>query len=395
MQKNWAYIAALALGALVSPSAAAQELGVRGGVSPIHEKGRFSIVAENDAFTFYLPGMTDRFYTNGVYLASEWSSPLVDDWTRNVTFGELVPSEHRAYFGFGFTHELHTPETINPCGAKYNDPLATSEEPRDVGYDNCKAAENDWREHYADEDQPFSALWSLFISAQRYFDAGRTHGAFSELRIWARVDLGQYGEDAARGYEVQKYWHGFFNQAVLGSKDEPAATPMGWKLGEPGTDASWLVQGSIGSDLNLYRETLGSIAWPLGFELVGRGHSRVGSARNDLGADVVVRLGLLPEHASLPLKEPGQYQASNLYIEGSAGGVAVLTDATQGAFDDYRHFLDGYSLGLHAKAMGAGLSLSLNWERIAFLHPLKPYPSHETIDETYHRYGRAALEFSY
>ncbi len=378
-------------------TAAGQALGVRGGVSPIQENGRFSIIAENDLFSFGVGTPTDRFYSNGIYLHSDWTSPLLDSATKWLAVGPFVPASHRSYVGLGLSHELHTPATINACASRYGDPLATPEAPGRVDPALCADAERDWAQNYADQDFPFSAVWSVFATAQRYFHRNATKGAFTQFRVWGRTDLGGYGRGAGLGYAVQKNWHGFFNDAFVKKGDTLATTPSGWLAQGDDAPEHLLVQVSAGADMSLLRWANGVIsdhAFP-GVELDGRVHARAITPRNQLGAGVTLRGGLLPEHASAPTRPPGVAQAWNLYLEASADATAVITDYTYGAIDEYRHFLDEYSLGAHLKIMGVGLGASLNFQRQLFIDPLEKYPSRERVTEPFHRYGRVAVEFTY
>jgi hypothetical protein len=381
----------LALGLLLTTPVLGQTLGARGGVSPIQGKGRFSLVVENDLFFKRVP--TDRFYTNGIYLHSEWSSP----WLRLFAVRLAVPpfraAKDRSYIGAGLSHELHTPDTINPCGARYRDPLATAENPRQTPFGVCADAEADWRNNYAAHDKPFAAVWSLFLSAQSYFHGQRSQGPFTQYRLWARAEGGSFGSSAGYGYEVQKNWHGFFNDAFVDSDSQAASTPVGWRLGPAKNDP--LVQVSGGSDLSLYRLGGDVALYRLGAEIDGRARGLLGFPRNLFGLGATLRAGLLPQHSSEPVAAPGAYQPSSAYLEASLDTSAVLTDYTNGELGNYRRFLDEYALGLALKLLGVAVGASVHWQRILYRDPLRPYPSREPISDRYHRYGRVALEFTY
>ncbi len=378
---------------VVAGPAAAQELGVRGGVSPLGEQGRLAIVSENDLFYFGVGEGTDRLYTNGIYLHSEWISPWVESLTDRLGVGWLFPARDRAYIGVGLTHELHTPETLNPCGSYYGDPLVTSEDPGARSRRECLLIEARWQDYYAERDRPFAAVGSVFFTAQRYLAAAATRGPFTQARLWARVDFGAWGSAAVAGYEVQKNWHGFFNDALLAADSAPAEQPIGWKLAEQRSRA--LVQGALGTDVSLFRSTTSVWSRPLGFEVEGRASVRAGTPRNTLSAGPAVRLGLLPDHASTPLRTTDELQSVEIYLEGWTGATAVVTDATYGAFDRYRHFRDEHGAAVVLKVLGTAVSAQLHAQRILFEHPLKQYPSLQPLDAKYHRYGRVALELTY
>jgi hypothetical protein len=97
-------------------------------------------------------------------------------------------------------------------------------------------------------------VWSIFLTAQRYVHRGVASGTLTQYRPWVRAELGGFGRDAAFGYEVQKNWHGFFNDA-FGAEGSLANTPTGWLLRDGADDSEkWpLVQVSAGFDLNLAR----------------------------------------------------------------------------------------------------------------------------------------------
>lgn len=382
---------------VLGKTASGQDLGEHGGVSPIEDNGRFSMVVENDLFTFGVGTPTDRFYTNGIYLHSDWSSPVLDRATKWVAMGPFVPALHRSYVGLGLSHELHTPATINPCASRYGDPLATPDSPGRVDPKLCAAADQDWAQHYAARDYPFVAVWSVFLTAQRYFHRNVASGPFTQFRVWGRADAGSYGRGAGFGYEVQKYWHGFFNEALVNKGDTLATTPSGWLAQGSNAPEYLLLQVSTGADFSLFRWAHGLIAnhvFP-GAELDGRVHAIAITPRDQVGAGLALRIGLLPEHASAPMRPPGVVQAWNLYLEGSADASAVIMDRTYGDFDRYRHFLDVYSLGVHLKVMGVAVGASLNWERILFIRPLEKYPSRAFVTDSLHRYGRVAIELTY
>ncbi len=371
---------------------AAAELGIRGGVSPLQAKGRFSIVVENDLFSFGVGDGTDRFYSNGIYLHSEWSSPLVDKLTRALIPPPFVAATDKAYAGLGLSHELHTPQTLTPCGAKFEDKLATSENPRDVPIEDCLEAERDWTDNYAERDRPFAAVWSLFLTMQRYFHSSAYQNALTQGRLWFRGDLGTYGAGAALGYEVQKHWHGFLNEALEADGEDLSSEPIGWVL--PGqTQSHLLLQASAGVDLSLYRLTLEDSRF--GTELDARSRLLVGVPRNELGVGLALRGGLLPDHAKRAIAAPGELQTFQAYLELSSDPSLVVTDLTYGEFDRYRHFRDEYSVGLVVKPWGVRFSAHLSWQRILFKEPLKLYPSTSSISSNFHRYGRVGVEFTY
>jgi hypothetical protein len=372
----------------------AGELGVRGGVSPIESKGRFAAAVENDLFSFGVGPGTDRFYTNGIYLHSEWSSPLLDDRTAWLGLAGFVPAQDRAYLGFGLAHELHTPQTLNPCGAVVDDPEVTSYSLNGADPQICLDAERDWGENYRSRDVRFTAVWALFLSIQRYFHNQHTQGALSQYRVWSRFDLGTHGRGAAHGFEVQKHWHGFFNEALEKEGEDLSVAPAGWRIPDEGK-VFLLTQLSAGTDLSLYRSTRPSYVGPLGYEVFGLGHFRLGLPRNQAGVGLRLLAGILPEHASMPLSLPGQYQRSSLVVQASARATGVASDPTHGAKDQRAYFTDDYSLGLRGKLVGVAVSATLNWQRNLFLRPLALYPSNDTIDTRYHRYGRVSLELSY
>jgi hypothetical protein len=372
-------------------SAVGQELGVRGGVSPIGAKGRFSIVSENDLYYFGFGPGTDRLYTNGIFLHSEWSSPWVDGATDWMRIGRLFPARDRAYIGLGLSHELHTPETLNPCGSYHGDPLATSDNPGT--YADCEDLEADWSERYAERDRPFAAVGSVFLTAQRYFATTSVNGPFTQARLWARLDVGSYGSSAVAGRQVQTAWHSFFNTALLKDGEAPAEVPKGWELSKQTSRA--LVQAALGTDLSLYRLTTPTVCGPFGVELDGRARLQLGVPRNTVGVGPAARVGCLPDHASMPLNRPGELQSVELYLEGSTGIAVVVTDLTYGDFDRYHHLRDEHSLGATLKLFGIAVEAQLDWQRIDFENPLKQYDSLEPLDARYHRYGRVALEFTY
>ena len=387
--------------AMTLPSlAAAQSLGGRGAVSAPADKGRFSIVLENDLFSFG-PVTTDRFYTNGIFLHTEWSSPVVADLASELELGGFEASPDRGYIGFGLAHELHTPETLNPCGALFGDPLATGANPRGAPEQACRQAELTWKNDFAERDRPFAAVWSGFLAAQRAFHSLYDDGLLPQYRLWARADLGSFGPGAGKGYEVQKNWHGFFNDALLEEGSDPARTPVGWRISARGEGSALLWQLSAGSEVSLYRLVLGPVLddadhWDrLGAEVALRTQVLVGAPRNLASAGLVLRALLLPRPFSDPVTPPGEYQSSHLYVEASADAAPVLTDMTYGDWSRYRHFRDNYSVGLHGKLMGLTLAADLTWQRILFEDPLAEFPSTRPIDDTYHRYGSVSLELTY
>jgi hypothetical protein len=174
-----ALICGLLIG-LLSSAAHAQELGVRGGVPHDLGNGSFSLVTENDLYTFGAGTSTDRFYTNGIFLHSDWSSPVADRASRWLALRPFVPAELRTYLGLGLSHELHTPATINACAAVTGDPLATSEDPRGVDPVLCSEADEAWARDYARIDRPFAAVWSVFATLQRYAHRETASGLFTQ-----------------------------------------------------------------------------------------------------------------------------------------------------------------------------------------------------------------------
>jgi len=295
----WAVIA------LSASAAHAQELGGRGGVPRNLGNGAFSLVAENDLFTFGSGTSTDRFYTNGIFIHSDWSSPVADRHSRWLALPPFVPADYRTYLGLGFSHELHTPETINACAARYGDPLATFENSRGVDPALCMEADDDWARRFAKRDRPFAAVWSGFITFQRYAHLRAPSGRLTQYRLWSRFDIGTYGRTAAYGYQVQKNWHGFFNDALV--SDEPATIPSGWRVPNGRATSNPLIQASAGIDLNLFRfqkAYLSELVFP-GVELDARARVLAIVPRNHLGAGFVFRAGLLPEHSSAPKERAG------------------------------------------------------------------------------------------
>jgi hypothetical protein len=237
----------------------------------------------------------------------------------------------------------------------------------------------------------------VFLTAQRYFHREVENGALSQFRVWGRSDVGGWGRGAGLGYAVQKNWHGFFNDAFVKEGDSLATTPTGWLAQGPNAPANTLVQVSAGGDLSLFRWAPGLIDHRIfpGVELESRVHAIAITPRNQLGAGLTLRAGLIPEHSREPMRPPGKLQVWTLYVEGSADASAVLTDATYGDFDRYRHFLDEYTIAGHLKVMGVELVASLNWERQLFIGALEKYPSNELVTDPYHRYGHVAALFTF
>jgi hypothetical protein len=381
--------------ALLTTSAHAQELGGRGGVPRDLGNGSFTLVNENDLFTLTSGISTDRFYTNGIFLHSDWSSPVAERNSRWLALPPFEPADYRTYLGFGLSHELHTPATINACAARYGDPLATFENPREVDPALCLAADDDWARNFAKRDRPFAAVWSFFITFQRYAHLGAPSGLFTQYRVWSRFDLGSYGRTAAYGYEVQKNWHGFINDTV--TKDEPATIPTGWRVPNGRATSDPLIQASAGLELNLIRfqqQYFSNLIFP-GAELDWRARALILTPRNHLGTGFAFRAGLLPEHSSAPKRKAELLQPWAFYFEATADATIVITDLTYGGFADYRHVQDSYAAGFVFKLLGLQLSASLNWEALLYKNAYELYPSTARVDDRFHRYGRIAAQLTY
>lgn len=306
-----------------------------------------------------------------------------------------MPAEYRTYLGLGFSHELHTPETINPCAARYGDPLATFENSRDVDPALCMQADDEWARRFAKRDRPFAAVWSGFITFQRYAHLRAPSGRLTQYRIWSRFDVGTYGRTAAFGYQVQKNWHGFVNDTL--ASDEPATIPSGWRIPNGRATSNPLIQASAGIDLNLFRiqkAYLSELVLP-GFELDARARVLAITPRNHAGMGFVFRAGLLPDHSSTAKRKAELLQPSALYLETSADATFVITDLTYGGFADYRHFQGTYAAGLVCRLLGIQFSASLTWESLLYRKALQLYPSTERNDERFHRYGRLAVQLTY
>ncbi len=367
---------------------AAQDMDLRRGVPPIQSKGRFTIVTDNDLF--YPVDPTDRFYSNGLFLHAEWLVPALDRATRSLVFPGSDPAPNRAYLGMGVAHELNTPTTLNPCGTQVGDPLTTSENPIVATHEECLRWEDEWAKNYAPDDRPFAAVAAFFVTAQRYFVAHNERQLWlSQGRFWARIDMGKWGSRGALGYEVQKHWHGFFNEF---SKD-PARDPIGWKLTPERQHV--LREFSYGMDVSLVRAAT-SVSWwfcpAFGSELDLRTHLRFGDPRDDLGAGLTARAGCLPQHAREEVIPPGKVKPVGVFVAASVDGSAIATDRTYGDRDRYRHGLGSAELGVAVDLSGLRAGYFLDWERIAFENPLEDY-SYEVVPQKYHRFGRLTAEF--
>jgi hypothetical protein len=381
--------------ALLTRSAHAQDLGARGGVPRDLSNGSFSLVTENDLYTFATSRESDRFYTNGIFLHSSWSSPVAERHTRGLALPPFEPADYRTYFGFGLSHELHTPATINACAARYDDPLATVDDPRAVDPTACAEADAHWAREFAKRDRPFAAVWSAFFTFQRHAHLGAPSGLFTQYRLWSRFDLGTYGRTAGFGYEVQKNWHGFINDAIAG--EDPATIPTGWRVPNGRATSSPLVQASSGIDLNIIRiqeAYLSDLIFP-GVELDTRARALLLVPRNHLAIGFAFRAGLLPEHSSAPKRKPDLIQPWALYVETTADAALIITDLTYGGFADYRHIQDTYAAGLVFKLFGLQLSASLTWEALLYKNALELYPSTARVTDRFHRYGRIAAQLTY
>lgn len=373
----------------IAVAAPAEELGTRGGTEPLTDRARVALAMENDLFTLGAWPTTDRFYTSGVHLAVEWSSPALERATRGLSREPFAPAE-LAHLGVGLSHELHTPDTLNPCQARYGDAL--TELPPGVRRSLCDAAERDWAENYARRDHPFFALWSVFLTAQRHYHRRVGRGALTQYRPWARVDLGAYGRGSGFGYELQKGWHSVFGDLLSSDGKAAAVDPTGWLSEGEGAPSSLLVQGSAGADLNLYRwasEAAGGRLAP-GAEVDARVSVLAGVPRDRASVGVTARAGLLPAHSSRAPSPSGTGRLA-AYAQASADVSAVAVDLTYGASDRYRHFPDEYAAGLHVKLVRVDVSASLHWQRLRFVHALQEYPSRERVGDAMHRYGRVAV----
>jgi hypothetical protein len=399
---RWALLLAVACAAwLFSTPVSATDLGVSGGVTPLRSKGRFSFVVENDLFSFGLGSGTDRFYSNGIYLNSDWSSPWLERAIKPkcdspIAFGFMV-AKNRSYFGLGLSHELHTPQTLNPCGEHFNNQEVTSESPLGRDPAVCVEKELDWAKNYAPRDRPFAAIGSIFFSAQVYYYRPTTIARGSQLlsqgRTWLRIDWGGYGSKAVFGYEVQKHFHGFINDILESDEGDLSSDPIGWKLSaERKSDV--LLQAAVGVDLSLYRWTLDGLT-DVGAEIEGSTQLKAGIPRNIFGLGTAVRVGLLPQHVRVRVAGPGDVQSVQAFVEASADGSLVATDETYGARGRYRPWQDEYAVGLSIGGLGVAASAHLRWQRMLFIDPLRGYPSTNKIVDDMHRYGRVAISFTY